>query len=109
MHSEDRLLISEIKKGNQSVFEKLYHQYYEALVQFANQFLLSKSVSEDVVQGVFIYVWENAAKINLKKSIRSYLYQAVKNSCLNQLQAIKIQDKHQILYIEAILASNDES
>ena len=109
MKGEDRLLVVEIENGNQSVFEKLYHEYYTILVEFANKFLLNQGASEDVVQGVFVYFWENAKKIKLEKSIRSYLYQSVKNSCLNQLRAIHIRDKHQILYIEAILASNDDS
>ena len=109
MHGEDKLLINEIKQGNQAVFEKLFHQYYGHLSHFANQYLLNKDASEDIVQGVFIYLWENSDDIQIEKSIRSYLFQSVKNRCLNHLRSLKIWDKHQVLYLEALLSTYEEN
>ncbi len=106
MRSE-KLLVKEIRKGNNLIYEKIFHEHYNALVSFANQFLLDSKAAEDAVQGVFIYFWENSDSIQLEKSIKSYLYQAVKNSCLNQLRALKIKDKHELLYLEAVMATSD--
>lgn len=104
----DKLISSEIRNGNNLIFEKVFHKHYNALVNFANQFLLDTNASEDVVQGTFIYLWENSEHIHLEKSIKAYLFRAVKNSCLNQLRALKIRDKHELLYLDAIMNSIDD-
>ncbi len=103
----DNLLIKEIKNKNSRVFESLFHGYYQGLVKFANQFVLDINAAEDIVQGVYTYLWENSEKIKFKKSVQAYLYQATKNSCLNHLRSLKIRDKHQLLYLEAILKTEE--
>lgn len=104
----DKLILNEIRSGNPKVFEKIFHEYYDCLVRFSNLFLLNTKASEDVVQGVFIYFWENSETIQVKTTIKAYLYQAVKNSSLNQLRALKIRDKHELIYLEAILDSPEQ-
>ncbi|MDD4191736.1 MAG: RNA polymerase sigma-70 factor [Mangrovibacterium sp.] len=105
---EEKLLIEEIQRGNQAVFESVFHQYYKVLVKFAEHFLLNRDASEDIVQAVFIYLWENSKGIKIEKSLRSYLYQSVKNRCLNYLRSLKIRDKYQMMYFEALLLLYDE-
>lgn len=83
-------------------FEKLFHQNYAPLVRFANNFLLDLNASEDIVQSAFVYLWENRKELQIK-SEKAYLFQSVKNSCLNHLRFLKIRDKHQLLYIETIV------
>lgn len=106
-------------KGNNSLlrlfqknnlnFEKLFITQRDDLVKFATRFVFEPAVAEDIVQGVFVYLLENAGKINLKKSVETYLFGAVKNACLNHLRDLKIKDKHQLLYIEAILKLSEEN
>lgn len=91
-----------------SNLEKIFHKHYNALVHFADQFLLDTKASEDIVQGTFIYLWENSEHIHHEKSIKAYLFRAVKNNCLNQLRALKIKDKHELLYLDAIMNSIDD-
>ena len=107
MKPEEKLIINEIRKGNRSVYKSIFHKHYDILVSFANQFLCNHDSSKDVVQGVFIYLWENSHKLKIEKSLKSYLYQSVKNSCLNHLRSIKIKDKHRLLYLEALINTND--
>lgn len=103
MKIEDKLLIKEIQKRNREVFEALFHDYYPGLTRFAEGFVFDRKVSEDIVQNLFIYIWEHAENLNLFSTIRSYLYYSVKNRCLNYLRSLKIQDQHHILYVEATL------
>jgi len=104
----DKLILKEIRKGNSSVFESVFHEQYDSLVKFANHFLLDYKAAEDVVQGTFIYLWENSSSIQIKSSVKAYLYQSVKNSSLNQLRALKIKDKYELQYLEAILETADD-
>ena len=103
MEIEDKLLIKEIQKQNRRVFESLFHDHYPGLTRFAEGFVFDRDVSEDIVQSLFIYLWEHAENLNISSSIKSYLYFSIKNRCLNHLRGLKIQDQHHILYMEATL------
>ncbi|WP_103070201.1 RNA polymerase sigma-70 factor [Aquimarina sediminis] len=91
------LIIEEIKKGNREVFKNFFNKNYADLVIYANGYLFDQQVSEDLVQDVFIYIWENANGINIKSSLMGYVHSMVKNRCLNYLKSIKITDNIEIL------------
>lgn len=87
----DNLIIKQIQKGNRQVFNDLFREYYAALCGFAFRFVRTKDVSEELVQDVFVDLWENTDKISIKLSLKSYLYSAVKNKCLNFLKREKFE------------------
>lgn len=64
--------------------ETIFKAYYEPLCKYANSFIFDRDLCEDLVQEVFLKIWDKSPDIN--SSISSYLYRAVKNSCLNQLK-----------------------
>ncbi len=96
-------VISEIKKQNRKAFEELFFHYYSDLTRYAEGFVFGKPESEDIVQNLFLYIWENADRINIRTSLDSYLFRAVRNRCFNYLRGLRLTDKHQILYFEAML------
>ena len=91
------LIIEEIGKGNRKVFKKFFNKNYENLVIYANGYLFDQYASEDVVQEVFIYIWENAEKMTIKTSLKGYVSTMVRNKCLNFLKSIKITDNYDFL------------
>ena len=103
MRIEDKLLIREIQKRNKEVFEAMFRDYFPSLIKFAEGFVFEKEVCEDIVQNIFIHIWEQADNLDITTSLKSYLYQATKNRCLNHLRNIKVEDKHHLLYVEASL------
>jgi len=107
MKIEERILFNEIKSRNRQVFEGLFREYYPFLTKFAEGFVFDRQVAEDIVQNLFLHFWENVSHIEIESSIRSYLYQSVRNRCLNYLRDLHVQDKHRLLYIEAGLNSED--
>lgn len=94
--------LREIKNKNHFVFKRLFEDLYSNLVLYANGYLFDKSSSEDVVQEVFVYLWENSENIHLKSNLNSYLYAMVRNKCLNILKSIKITDSTKVLELQAI-------
>lgn len=75
-------------------YKNLYFKFHGRLVLFANKFTGDIQVSRDLVQDAFLKLWE---KQNSKTSIESpkaYLFQTVRNSCLNHQRHIKI--KHSV-------------
>jgi len=107
MKIEDKILMGEIRNRNRKVFEALFYEYYPHLTRYAEGFLFDKQTCEDIVQNLFIYFWENTHRIEIQLSLKSYFYQSVKNRCLNHLRDIHVQDKHKILYLEALLNEDD--
>lgn len=107
MKIEDKLVIRELQHKNIAVFEAIFHDYYPHLLQFAERFVIDRDIAEDIVQNIFVSLWENAARLQITSSLRTYLYVSVKNRCLNHLRQLKIEDKHHLLFIEACL--NDDN
>lgn len=91
------LILDEIRKKNEKVFKTFFDKHYKELVVYANGYLFDKDSSEDIVQEIFIYIWENAYKLNIETSLKSYLYAMVRNKCLNYLKSIKLTDSFELL------------
>ena len=107
MYIEDKLLFNEIRNRNLKIYESVFSTYYPQLVRFANRYILDFQECEDIVQSLFIHFWENAENMDLKISLKSYFFQSVKNRCLNYLRDYQIRDRHNLLYIEALLDQVD--
>jgi RNA polymerase sigma-70 factor (family 1) len=103
MAIEDKIVFSEIKNRNRKVYEALFRDYYPQLVRFAEGYIFDKQVCEDIVQNLFVYFWESAEKIELDVSVKAYFFQSVKNRCLNHMRDLHIRDKHNLLYMGALL------
>lgn len=79
---------------------------YPELVAYANGYLFENASCEDVVQEVFVRLWEKSNKIDLKTNLNAYLYAMVRNRCLNRLKAIKITDNSKILEAQTTLLAD---
>ncbi|WP_161554528.1 RNA polymerase sigma factor [Sinomicrobium soli] len=80
---EENFILTEIRKRNQIVFKKLFSDHYRELVVYAETIISNFPESEDIVQNVFITIWNDAEKINIKSSMRAYLYAMVRYRCLD--------------------------
>lgn len=83
--------ISGIKSRDLKIFEELFFNYHGRLVLFANKFIGDMQVSRDLVQDAFVVLWDKADELDIKQSPKAYLYQAVKNSCLNYKRHLTIK------------------
>jgi RNA polymerase sigma-70 factor, ECF subfamily len=89
----DTHIITEIKKGNASVFKDVYRIYYSPLCRFANKYFEDKEEAEDIVQETMVKMWEQRNRLEIN-TLKTYLYSAVKNSCLNRLKHLIVVQKH---------------
>ncbi len=109
MNTSDRLIISELKNHNKGIFEALFKEYHKPLLRYAENFVFNRDVCEDIVQSVFISVWENAPVLEINISLKAYLFQAVRFKALTHLRNLNIQDKHKIMYIESHMSEMAET
>ena len=80
---------------NEQTFEKVFHTYYSQLCAFAYQYLGDHDSAEETVQDVFSNVWTKAAQIEVRTTVKSYLYGATRNACLNFLKHEKIERRYE--------------
>lgn len=67
-------LVRNLKKGNVAAFDALFVIYSVRLYNFALKYLKNESDAEELVQEVFIKVWENRESLKSELSFRSYLF-----------------------------------
>jgi RNA polymerase sigma-70 factor (ECF subfamily) len=79
---------------NQAAFKALFDQHYIPLTRYALRFLADPAVAEEIVQDLFIYLWEHKDELEVNGSVKAYLYGAVKNRAINYLKS-KIHHLHQ--------------
>ncbi len=92
--NSDSDLFEKIKKGNKQSFELLFRLYYVPLCIFTRQYLPDKDDCEEVVQGVFTYIWEKKSKLKIETSVKNYLYSSVRNRCLNYIKHMKVRNEY---------------
>lgn len=108
LENED-LILKDISNGNPDAFRILYLYYYDRLFQFAMMFLGSDSASEDVVEDVFFILWRDRSTLPSIINFQSYIYQSVKNGCLNVLKSGYISKRDYTLITDLQLTSSTES
>jgi RNA polymerase sigma-70 factor (ECF subfamily) len=77
-----------------SDFEAIFKAYYEGLCRYASMWLKDTDESEEIVQLVFVQLWEKREKIQISSSLKSYLYKSVYHSALNSLKHQKIKEEY---------------
>lgn len=78
MVDSDRELLSLIAFDDVTAFKKLYHRYWDVLIRQANAKLRDISASEDLVQDLFVELWNKRKTITVHTSVKNYLFTAVK-------------------------------
>jgi RNA polymerase sigma-70 factor (family 1) len=66
-------------------YKQLFLLFYPSLVSFAVSIIKSREVSEEIVSDVFVKIWEKRHQLDKVENLSYYLFTAVKNKCLNQL------------------------
>jgi RNA polymerase sigma-70 factor, ECF subfamily len=73
-----------------SLIEQLFKTYHAGLVAFADQYVRSPEDAREIVQDVFISVWNNRESIDREGNLKAYLFTATRNKCFNFLQKRKL-------------------
>ncbi len=90
----DLELFSKITSGNEKAFEILFKRYYSGLCVFADQTLNDRQRTESLVQELFVQIWEKRQQIDIRSSVKSYLFRSLKNQVLNWLEHEKVAQNY---------------
>jgi RNA polymerase sigma-70 factor (ECF subfamily) len=86
MTKRERNWIKQIRHGDETAFEELFRAYYPQLCRFAAEYVDSASHARDLVQDVFLRIWARRSNWRVQRSLKAYLYQAVRNRALNHVR-----------------------
>lgn len=84
MQEREQEWIDGVRNGEEKAFEKMFRAYYPRLSRFAAEYVDSAGRARDLVQDVFLRIWERREGWSIQRSLKAYLYQAVRNRALNE-------------------------
>ena len=102
MNKQFELLKNELKNRNESAMAFIFNKYYRDLCFYSNKIIRDFEISRDIVQEVFIKLWDESNKLPDSLEIKSYLYACVKNSSLNYIKKEASKDKYKAKILELL-------
>ena len=104
---DELILIERLKRNDRNAYSELFDGYFDKLFTFALNMVFREDVANDIVQEVFIAIYEKSVFAGYKGSLKAYLYTSVRNRCYNYLRDVKVEDRHMALYAEAAVYSDN--
>jgi RNA polymerase sigma-70 factor (family 1) len=101
----DKELVERLQKGDVEAFDLIYEKYSKPLYLFGLKYLRSKDEAEELVQSVFLKIWENYKILDKEASFKSYLFTIAYNSICNLFRKRNYHQK----FISDIIAENPQS
>ncbi|WP_281225236.1 RNA polymerase sigma factor [Flavobacterium aquiphilum] len=90
----DHILLNLLKEDDQLAYTEIFERYSKILVNHAYKLLGDRDQANDVVQDVFLAIWNKRFEIVLTGSLSSYLYKATKNRILNHIAHEKVVSRY---------------
>ncbi len=85
--STDEFIISVVKNDKSQGLRLIFEKYYAMLVIFAQKLMKDAMVAEDIVQDMFVKLWNLDYLFHLKsKELKPYLYTSVRNAAINHIK-----------------------
>ncbi len=96
MEEKDTELIALLGRRDEIAFEQVFKTHFKALHAYACTILKDEDLAEEMVQNVFVKLWERSENLTISGSITAYLYRAVYNESLNSLKHQKVKSAYQL-------------
>lgn len=104
---EDDALASGIRKGDSVAFSLFFKKYRRLVYYFSLKYLGDRDESEELVQSVFVSIWEHRRLIDKNKSLKNYLYRSVVNAIYNSLKKRAVRRAYMIKEISKPEGASD--
>ena len=89
MEVTERIIIEQLKRGNEEAYKYLYRHHYALLCHIAREYVGDDFLAETLVGDVIFHLWEIHEALDIQVSLRSYLVRAVRNHCMDYLSSKK--------------------
>jgi len=112
INDTDKIYFVSMQQGNHEGLRLLFDRYYISLCRYVNVLIEDEIAAEDIVQGIFIYIWEHKSDIVLTDSVHTYLYTACRYKAQNYLRDTSkftrfVPEQHDAVYEEMSIEIDD--
>jgi RNA polymerase sigma-70 factor (ECF subfamily) len=87
-------VIDQIKSGSEKAFRVVYDLYFLRLERFAAGYVIDRVEAQDIVQSVFLTLWDRKESLYPETNLNNYLVTLTKNQCLNYLRHVRAELKY---------------
>jgi len=84
-------LIEDLREGNPSALKKIYKLYYSRLFFFINAYTHNNEITEELLQDVFLKLWNNRENIYSSQSIVNYIYTIARNHAIDHIRKNRVK------------------
>jgi len=110
--TENNELLTRLRSGDQLAFAQIYNQYRSKMYAYAYNLCKSAETAEEIVQEVFIRLWQKKEQINVELNFSAYIKKITLNHVLNHLKKVardKCLREEIFSYIEAIRNTTEDN
>jgi RNA polymerase sigma-70 factor (ECF subfamily) len=90
----DQRLCALLKEGDEKAFASIFNRYQAPLFDFAYKRIRDKDEAKDIVQEIFVRLWNNREELQIKNSLRAYLYRCALNGVLNKVSRQVVREEY---------------
>lgn len=108
-NSIDMELLRRIRREDNSAFSLLFAKYYNDLILYCISFIENRAEAEDIIQNVFLKLWDERSSVYIDKSVKQYLLRAARNDCFDVIRHRKIKETYSAYICQRAKASNWDS
>ena len=94
---------------SEAVFENIFKTHFKELHAYAFSLVRDWESAEEIVQAMFLKLWEKQSVTSITSSVKSYLYKAVYNDSLNYLRSKKVHLRYQTLTAYAMKSETPDT
>jgi len=88
-------------------FTQLFDRYYVRLSYYANTFIDDFDVCRDIVQEIYIKLWEKQLSNFLEEELEKFMYRSVKNACFDHIRKQKVRQNSREFILERLLEQEE--
>lgn len=90
----EKNVLENLKKGDSKAFESVFKFWYEPLVNFADEYISDLESARNIVQTIFMKLWEKHVLVDPESNLKSYLYMATRNACMSHIRHLKVESSY---------------
>ena len=106
--TEDKELLKALKNGDLKAFDEIYYKYHKKLFAYSLKFIKSHADIEDLIQKIFVIIWEKRENIDLNKSFNNYLFTIIRNEIYDLLKKKVITEYYNDQIISELEETSDD-
>lgn len=94
MDLNEEIAWKKIRQKDIKAFENYYKENYRYFLLMAFKYLKDTRLAEEIVNDIFMKIWEESHRIEIESSLKSYMYRSIINKSINTLDKLKKENNH---------------